>query len=180
MIQVRRNVFETNSSSTHSICIVTDDRAETIYPSKFIFKCGQFGWEFRNYNDPVSKGQYFYTGLCELYGKEKIREVMRDIEQYFKTEHNIDVFVDEPDYRKSTYNGKEYEYIDSDCGYIDHVTDAQDLIDALVQDKELLIDFLFKDASFVATGNDNAYEEERMTMEVPPYGLEYKEFYKGN
>ena len=176
MIQIRRNVFETNSSSTHSICIVTDDRAETIYPSKFIFKCGQFGWEFRNYNDPVSKGSYFYTGVCELYGKEKTREIMKGVELYFKTEHNIDVFVDEAKFEI----WGDHEYLDSDCGYIDHVSAAQDLIDALVQDKELLVDFIFKDASFVATGNDNAYEEERMTMEVPPYGLEYKEFYKGN
>jgi hypothetical protein len=43
MKQIRKGVFETNSSSTHSICIAKDDGL-TI-PKSLHFDFGEFGWE---------------------------------------------------------------------------------------------------------------------------------------
>ena len=45
MRQVRQNVFETNSSSTHSICVtknnILDNKVDEIY-----FRLDEFGWEY--------------------------------------------------------------------------------------------------------------------------------------
>ena len=46
--QIRRGVFETNSSSTHAICIAKGD----YNLSKHIdFTIGEFGWENNEYDD---------------------------------------------------------------------------------------------------------------------------------
>jgi hypothetical protein len=42
--QVRYGVFETNSSSTHSICILTETEQLSI-PDRVEFECDEFGWE---------------------------------------------------------------------------------------------------------------------------------------
>lgn len=58
MIQVRHNVFETNSSSTHSIAIPRkiDDKE---IPKSFIFNFGDFGWE----DNEVDPCDYLYTAI---------------------------------------------------------------------------------------------------------------------
>ena len=40
-------------------------------------------------------------------------------------------------------------------GYIDHPGDLYEMIDALLEDPELLYGYLFNDNSMVSTGNDN-------------------------
>ena len=53
MRQIRQNTFETNSSSTHSICIsknpVVDVRNEHVY-----FGSGEFGWSTDTVTDTAS------------------------------------------------------------------------------------------------------------------------------
>ena len=46
--QIRRGTFETNSSSTHAICIAKDD-----YELKdhIDFHTGEYGWECKEYGD---------------------------------------------------------------------------------------------------------------------------------
>ena len=41
--KIRQSVFETNSSSTHSICIATDTTID--FPKSLHFEFGEFGWE---------------------------------------------------------------------------------------------------------------------------------------
>ena len=62
MKTIRKSVFETNSSSTHSISIddsganytsITPDRDGNI-----VLKGGQFGWEIGDFNDPLTKANY--------------------------------------------------------------------------------------------------------------------------
>ena len=62
-------------------------------------------------------------------------------------------------------------------GYVDHVNEAKDFVDALLGDASLLIDILFNDKSYVETGNDNS--EDGRIIETPPK-CEYVELYKGN
>lgn len=66
MRKIRKGVFETNSSSSHSICI--DDKTfilDTLIPDAdgvITIKAGQFGWEWKKYNDAKAKASYCLTG----------------------------------------------------------------------------------------------------------------------
>ena len=52
--KVRKNVFETNSSSTHSICVtknnIVDEKQNHIE-----FTIGEFGWEIDEYCSPYTQ-----------------------------------------------------------------------------------------------------------------------------
>ena len=55
-IQIRKNIFETNSSSIHSLVIGNNN--ENIYenlPSEIHFNGGEYGWENEVYNDIENK-----------------------------------------------------------------------------------------------------------------------------
>lgn len=79
MYQIRKGVFETNSSSTHSICI---SRAEAKIPTgqTVRFCWGEYGWE----NDTVyDTASYLYTGIMENDGAaenlEKLKEMLDEM-----------------------------------------------------------------------------------------------------
>ena len=66
MKNIRQNVFETNSSSTHSFSISsnTDGIYQTLDvddDGSITFVGGDFGWEFRKYNDAKTKCNYAAT-----------------------------------------------------------------------------------------------------------------------
>ena len=54
---IRKNVFETNSSSTHSISI--SKLNDYILPKEINFTFGEFGWEFSKYTSSFDKASYF-------------------------------------------------------------------------------------------------------------------------
>lgn len=60
MIQIRNGVFETNSSSTHSICI--SKKPVDADGCHVDFHFGEFGWE----NDDADVADYLYTAIYEL------------------------------------------------------------------------------------------------------------------
>jgi hypothetical protein len=61
MLKIRQGVFETNSSSTHSICIAK--KAELNIPKHVYFDFGEFGWECDTLRSLSKKASYLYTGL---------------------------------------------------------------------------------------------------------------------
>jgi hypothetical protein len=139
MIQVRKGVFETNSSSTHSIAIPREcDTA-----SYLSFHVGEFGWGWDE-EDPVD---YFYTALYttsdtmeELEKKmERLRNILRD---YGIEAHFAEVECEERD-----------GWLDHD-GYIDHGYELKDFVDELLDDGAKLVRFL--SGGLVFTGNDNS------------------------
>lgn len=61
--QVRRGTFETNSSSTHAICITKSEYRHNLF-SHIDFEIGEFGWEndklielFKDWNIYYSDGE---------------------------------------------------------------------------------------------------------------------------
>ena len=64
MIKIRQNVFETNSSSTHSIAIPKE--CDTSRLSHIVFGFGKFGWE----KDEVDPINYLYTGIMDAYEEQ--------------------------------------------------------------------------------------------------------------
>jgi hypothetical protein len=156
---IRRGVFETNSSSTHSICISKD--GDYSLPSSIDFVMGEFGWEISELRSIEEKASYLYTGLLtrqRFDQLERLKAALADasVAATFK-EYEID----------------EYGLLDD--GYIDHGCELTDFLDA-VTGRDDLFRYLFSDRSFILTGNDNGGDN-------PPYASTYEThdvYYKGN
>lgn len=155
MKQIRRNVFETNSSSTHSIAIPKKCDA----PNRISFSTGDFGWSFSE----VDAINYFYTAIYETSETEmevlekiqKLKSILKahDIEYHFTRPHGHTWYSD--------YHHKEYFSLDD--GHIDHGYELRDFVDELLNDEAKLLRFL--GGGLVFTGNDNSNTEERCFIE---------------
>lgn len=137
--QIRSSVFETNSSSTHSIAI---SKAPVVVGKYISFGIGEFGWE----NSIADTADYLYTAILEQDNSFELLNKLREI----LDKHSIKYKFAKPIYEKS-YNGK-YEYLA--YGYIDHSYELGDFINAVLNDEDMLLRYLFGN-SFVYTGNDN-------------------------
>lgn len=146
---IRKGVFETNSSSTHSIHIEMDENFIPSWrtaPGEIIeIEGGEFGWEVEDYYDFYSKASYAFTdqasGLCEHDDpllKPKIamlREVIMEV-----TAAKDVLFIK----RTGAYRP---------WGYVDHQSIGTS--DDAYLSKETLKAFLFNGRSYVHTDNDN-------------------------
>lgn len=144
--QIRNSVFETNSSSTHSIAIpYSCDEATCIS-----FRTDEFGWGFNE----VDAADYFYTAIYETSDTEsEVDEKINKLKEILD-EHGIEYRL--PNTRTHTwhshYDGK--DYISLDYGYIDHGYELKDFVDELLEDGDKLVRFL--SGGLVFTGNDNS------------------------
>ena len=127
-ITVRHCVFETNSSSTHSIVI--SKNTVTDFPKSIEFCQGDYGWEFEQYSLP----NYLYTAIRNSTHVDEYIEKLKSV----LDKHNI-----------------EYTLDDSYEGYIDHEYELEDFLEAVFSDEDLLLRCLFGD-SVVYTGNANS------------------------
>ena len=154
MKKIRHNVFETNSSSTHSICIAKDVELEL--PKKIVFELGEFGWEHGTLDSNEEKASYLYTGLLNNSREEDFVKVVETLERM----------------------GVEVEVIpETEDGwhYIDHANNLEEMLDGLMENEDQLISYLFSDLSFVLTGNDNNDIDININVDYP-----FTEYYKGN
>lgn len=159
MKNIRKGVFETNSSSTHSICIAKNVELE--FPKKLHLEFGEFGWEHQTLGSISEKASYLYTA-SHNYGNEGQTETIIG----YLEEKGIDVTKEEP---------SEKQYAWESSGYVDHGGELVDFINDLCEDKEKLYRFLFSPFSFIITGNDNS--DDSVDINVP---YEFDEYYKGN
>lgn len=180
MYQIRSNVFETNSSSTHSIVISKEP--VTQFPTTLYLKFGEYGWEFDNYSLP----DYLYTAIYEVLSREEAEEACRHIEKVL-SQHGVACVFEPPKYTQ--YSNREY----FDSGYVDHGYELADLVEAVLSNDDLLIRAFCGDAT-VYTGNDNTDADEDMCncadeymwtddgkVPNPNHDPEhYDYFYKGN
>lgn len=155
---IRNGVFETNSSSTHSICVtknnILNDKLNKVY---FVF--GEFGWEHDVLEMPYEKASYLYTAIVNR-GKAELIENIRQILETNDIEYE---FVEKS---KSSY----YAH-----GYIDHGEEIPDEIFDICKDENRLMRFLFSRESFIITGNDNSFEDVGINVDY-----DHDEYYKGN
>lgn len=141
MRQIRKGTFETNSSSTHAICITKTDVNKADFPSHVTFTHGEFGWEVEEYSDLWSKASYLYQAICSCYREDEREEVINKVAEMLG-DYSISCDF-EPD--KNTMWGD---------GYIDHGGETKDFVEAVINDSDKLFRYLFGD-SVVITGNDN-------------------------
>lgn len=140
--QIRRGTFETNSSSTHAICITKSDVNKSSLPNYVEFEHGEFGWEVAEYHGLHSKASYLYQAICSCcYGDDDRKENMLNRISKVLYEHGI----------TCTFEPDTSEWGD---GYIDHGSETIDFVEAVLNDEDKLLRYLFGD-SFVVTGNDN-------------------------
>ena len=189
--QIRNSVFETNSSSTHAICIAKEsDYNKTGYID---FTFGDFGWEVTTYSDLHSKASYLITAIfhsSKNYADEKLQQLKTILD-----DNNINYDIPTPEVKSWDWNGKTEYYYDID-GYIDHVGETHEFVNEVLSDSDKLMRYLFGN-SMIVTGNDNDYgysdimyvnEGEEVTRwgTYPRYGdlkpefSKYEIYYKGN
>lgn len=160
---IRVGVFETNSSSTHSICVRPQDcLGQDTLPVDALGTCrvypGEFGWEEEEFDDAPTKASYCLTHLKNVrrnnddssrfnhdllaYRERMLKEVIAE-----KTGAKLVVFVP----------GCEDEESREGWGYIDHQSIEYNggACEPAWRSKEALSDFIFNRASILRTDNDN-------------------------
>ena len=172
-VTTRNNVFETNSSSTHSIAI--SKKTPTEFPKSITFSKGEYGWEFEEYSVP----DYLYTAITESPHESEYLEKLKQTLDRHGIEYSFDTN-------------------ESWCSGIDHSCELCDFLEAVFSDEDLLLRCLFGDST-VYTGNDNSgyteddadgcmiareeyYDSDKNEYVENPYHDEqnYDYFYKGN
>lgn len=80
MISIRANVFESNSSSCHSITFSSENSGHQNVPITLDFRGNDFGWAREVYSDPQSKLEYWlsaYSSLIRLRRLEEMRKLLK-------------------------------------------------------------------------------------------------------
>lgn len=144
-MQIRKSVFETNSSSTHSICI-SKTKPKINHDVIVGFEIGEYGWE----NDTVDVKDYLYTAInCQANRDELMAQLKAILDK-----NNIKYYFGKV--KLETY-GSGNTYLEN--GGIDHSGETRDFINAVLNDEDVLMRLIFNDDSVVYTGNDNQDEE---------------------
>lgn len=136
---IRRGVFETNSSSSHSVSIGMESDKEfvldTIYPNQdgiVIISGGEYGWEWFKHNDANTKASY---------AAQQFRYNDNDLDTL------KEVIMEQTGAEDVLFEGL-------DDGYVDH-----DSHGILTPSKHWLRDFIFNKNSWLFGGNDNSYPD---------------------
>lgn len=134
---IRRGVFETNSSSAHSVSLAGTDKEfifDTISPDengKITLNGGEFGWEWFKHNDALTKANY--AAVAHKNNPDLVREVIMEQTGCDEVVFNFSDDYDHPNW-----------------SYIDH-----DSVGVCPSTKEELRDFIFNKNSWLFGGNDN-------------------------
>ena len=157
--QIRRGTFETNSSSTHAICITKKEIYKDLLPKHLTFYHDEFGWENAEYSTLRKRASYLYQAICDCYDKEekidKLNQITTILDHYHIT---------------CEFKANDGDYED---GYIDHAENLIDFIDKILKNEDAFMKYLFGN-SFVITGNDNGYDfNERMRVRLDDEHTQY-------
>lgn len=175
MIQIRKGVFETNSSSTHTIAIDKSDIDKNKLPKSVHFGINSFGWDFSTSN---STAEYLWTAILgflscsEQTVKVKDKELdLDDVINIIQTEFNkygietsFDLAIDAGMYFNSgrQFGNKVYDYPQAifyvdytgDDG-VDHGSELHSFVEYMLSNPENIVKFVINANSYAITGNDN-------------------------
>ena len=166
MIQIRKGMFETNSSSVHALII--SKNIDSIPDRELHISHGEWGWKQARYSDPDDKISYLCQAICDCCYKEidlmrnridallsPLRErgitcIIKD--DYFKFDKYgyIEGYVDHADTLCNSYTrSSDGKYTGVFCG-------KGTILKTLMDDADMLIRYIFGDSTLV-TANDNDY-----------------------
>ena len=146
---IRRAMFETNSSSTHSITIdrkwppskmgkihVEPDGVCYVYP-------GEFGWGVEEFRDAAAKASYCYTFATTVAAEEEGKALLDRLAKLIREQTGCS----EVKFCVLRREGEENR------GYIDH--QSKDVAREAFENDETLRDFIFNPDSILRIDNDN-------------------------
>jgi hypothetical protein len=150
---IRSGVFETNSSSSHSISVADKTKEfvlDTIYPDQngvITLTGGEFGWDWFKHNDALTKANY--AAVSTLYSESLTDTLIEVIKEQTGAEEVVFDF------------GQDYSH--PNWSYIDH-----DSVGTCPKDKDELRNFIFNKNSWLFGGNDNSQPDPTF-YHVPEY-----------
>lgn len=166
--QIRRNVFETNSSSMHSLTVKkgTMENSNLLIDdtnNKVVSGFGEYGWEIENYTSQSDKLRYILTMCACTEGK-----ILVSPDEFYDTEgfkliseaianHCCCDGVEIAEGSMKTDHWKDNYYLDFD-GYIDHQSyeDYASVAEFLSKNNIGSVEeFVFSNGIIVHTDNDN-------------------------
>lgn len=172
MLQIRKNVFETNSSSSHALALAKEADYKN-HPDVVYFNQGEFGWE----DEEVSPADYLYTYILtqvEGWYRDDVIAVEEILDSYYikriddlLSKFGIKCIFDGYTIENDSYDNSRGVEI---TGYIDHQSSDMlaTIFDVLMCDEKALYRYLF--ASHVYTGNDNESSEAPDHILMRDYG----------
>lgn len=176
---IRKNLPETNSSSSHSVVICVDpssltdtlpmDSEGVIHvPERY----NSFGWEYEKYNDPMTKLQYVCGIIWKYKSNRKKVKLLKEIVLGYTGAKNL-VFDWEED-KTGNFIEEDEEVEDyfwnSGAPEIDH--NSSDIFPEIMESAKSIKNFIFNSRSWLYLGNDNSnapegfYEEETDDPEI--------------
>lgn len=184
MIQVRNNIFETNSSSSHSLVVSKEDRGycyDMPVDSKgtLVIRFGKFGWGPKILYTPYEKLRYWMT--------EYASDFWHDWKENYKDmtfEEKVKIFSNKSEIKKAIKKIKKHcqdvktvEFASPDeedryynFGYIDH--DSVGLVrgedfENLVFNNSLIIVIDNDNSNYFKPWNDVHYDDNEATLRDP-------------
>jgi len=149
MRKIRRGVFETNSSSTHSITLscgdIVQDKLHVNDRNECIIYTGEFGWEVEAYHDAATKASYALTHAVNLGNSVKTAELLYMLRQAIERGIGDDVdIIFDADPTSNEWGSN---------GYIDHQSFG--VAEDAFRSVNTLHRFIFDRNSVLYTDNDN-------------------------
>ena len=173
MIAIREGVFETNSSSTHAICVAKTNNINIPEEIKVNLHDYEFGWEEDKRDSVDEKIAYILIGILDCMefnnAVEKVKKLIMSLRECGVKSIEISGI------EIHAYGSSSEPYFYTWDGYVDHGNELCYFIEALLENSKLLEQYLFNSDSFILTGNDN--DDTDVSINV---NYEYEEFYKGN
>lgn len=175
MKSIRRNTFETNSSSSHSISLtndyseyqyqlVSDYSEDYIDDDTLVINLGEYGWSWNTYIEPTDKLRYLLTQLAQMLGCNSWCDDLS--------------YATETAYKETIYESEEFNIIEEAItrntsykklvigsleGYVDHQS-SQSPQSCLNEIGDISYErFIFDPNVKIRTGNDNEYDPEEDT-----------------
>jgi len=167
IINIRKNIFETNSSSSHSISLSEDANLSCRLPESngvIEIECREFGWEEVTYNDAETKLSYLITYIFSSIDAgekaDKLKKEKADIEEWIKLIPDIKRnYLEKLSALIRDHTGSElvvvpvyYDFYP--FGYIDHQSIGE-AYDILCAGDDVIVNFIFNPGSRLNTDNDN-------------------------
>jgi len=137
MKNIRRSVFETNSSSMHSLSIIGSSKMhDGKFKNKICLEFDEFGWGYDRLSTPTEKASYLITEYSDD------RNMLGRIVKVFEDYTGSAVFI--PEINEVDYHAN---------GYIDH--QSQGMICKFITDDNSIRDLLFDERYSIIIDNDN-------------------------
>jgi hypothetical protein len=155
--QTRHLVFETNSSSTHSISIAAS--SDGVYDTIPVdddgvvhLHGGNFGWEWDRYNDAETKANYCAIDAYNKYSETYNGPIVTDEVVEARIQMLKEVIMEVTGAIEVVFDFTVNEWDNNNNAFIDHQSSGT--AHEAFENKETLKDFIFNPASVLWTGND--------------------------